>query len=1374
MCGSGKSATSTQSQSGSVMGSPMAQAVAGTAWGKALNASNLPFQTYGGEFVAPVNPQQNLGISGINDTSGTYAPYAAAAGQTIGQGLGAGMTGTAANASLDPNSIARWMSPYIQQVVGATERQQQQQNQIQQSQLESSAINSGAFGGDRSGVAAANLAYQQNLANQPVIANLYNQGFSQALGEANTQQQLGLSAANQLFNMGLTGAQGLSSLGTQQQQNQLGVANAQIGAGTLQQQTQQALDAALYNQFLQQQAYPFQTSQFLTNAATGLMPAWGTTSTQTGTATQPMSFFRRGGRTNVTDMAMGDDGEFRPGKDSGGGLSAYKAELSDKTMDTARTRQNRWRQYHMGVPMEGWDNSAPEFFHTLGPDPNDVELPPHVSPLIYITPRSGFAGGGGLSTDLGEILAAHAAMYGAPGATSTASPMASIGLSGGHSAALPTVHFTGFPSARSDSGLRSGLSTANTAVDFGKNLAGVYSAGKEAAVGAPARGKPGDKDYKPASGGWWGYGGTWGASAPPAGTTMSSSSPTAPTLSMTPSGQLVPTLPDGTPISDSPSGIDQKISDWSQYAHGGRAHRAVGGMSAAIPYESDIGTPYIPAGLSDPDREVAWPTNQLSGMSGSKGSMSSGLGQGMSDINNLVKLGTTIASLAAFRKGGRIHKDTGGALTPVSDLIDPDKVAAIETGGGSDENPNFPSSKGGPKGPHQFVQKTWNQFVSENPQYFEGKTPAEIDAARRDPAMSKLATYWYAGRNKPTLEQAGLPVTPDNLYLAHAQGGAGATALLSNPDKSAVEALTPAYGGDQYAARRAVLDNLDPKTKAKVVDKDGNINMTAAQFAQTFKDRYNGAKGAAPQMQAASLAANVPAPMPTGTAGPQQSWWDRESGGLSGTERAVISLLSGLGGMASSPSRFLGSAVLQGLGAGAGTYGALAQKGKALDIQQQQANTAVGRLGIEGVRSTLELQNKLLTMAQAAARNGQQVPQWITDQLRSIQFMLNGNVPYQTGLPGTAVSPTTSPGGQGLSAPPPLAVPPTQNAPLPAPVSVKPLPAPQQGALPATPPVTAQAPPHEPGTPPTPNRMLAGMPKMDFSQLPNEMNPDWLMERSREQGQLGNGEAADKFRSEAQRLYDKYTQEGQAMVGGNVVPIPGWDNVQAWKLNVPLNQKYITEQADQALLRARARQQLNTITKVMEDYQTGALSDFKAHAQALAKSLGIPVPNTAGMNAAAYQEFLKSAIRNAFADVKDMGGKPLVTEIENSMQATANPGLQPEANRKIMAMLYANLDQADKYGREVGAAMSGNKGLDRQPFTTEWLNKPENDLTKMADERERGLAVRGATPDNIADFKDGQTYIIEPGQFGQTGITKPTKYRFRRDADGKPHLDLVK
>ena len=55
-------------------------------------------------------------------------------------------------------------------------------------------MSQGAWGGDRSAIAQAELANQQHLAQAPTIAGLENQGYSQALGEFNTQQQAGVGA----------------------------------------------------------------------------------------------------------------------------------------------------------------------------------------------------------------------------------------------------------------------------------------------------------------------------------------------------------------------------------------------------------------------------------------------------------------------------------------------------------------------------------------------------------------------------------------------------------------------------------------------------------------------------------------------------------------------------------------------------------------------------------------------------------------------------------------------------------------------------------------------------------------------------------------------------------------------------------------------------------------------------------------------------------------------------------------------------------------------------------------------------------------------------------------------------------------------------
>lgn len=386
MSGGGKTSTSTSS----VQIPPEVMARYNAVNKYASDVAQTPYQPYQGQFVAPMTSTQNAAVANVNQAAGQAQPYFTGATESLLQGqqaatpyygaamdvyggaygLGAQLgqesygalqgaqaaaqpynqaaTGLAAAGTqavnptyLGQGAINQYMSPYLNNVVGATMQAMNQQNQEQQSQLTSDAIRSGAFGGDRAGVAAANLAYKQNLANQQTIANLYNTGYGQALGTAQQQQGVGLGAqqanraalqagagqmmgigqqqfgqgaatagqlaglGQQQFGQGLTAgqqiaglgqgiygmgektAQNLAALGTGAQGAALQGASAQLAAGTQEQQTQQAQNTALYNQFLQQQGYPFQVAQFLANIAMGT----GANSGSTTTTTQPTSFF---------------------------------------------------------------------------------------------------------------------------------------------------------------------------------------------------------------------------------------------------------------------------------------------------------------------------------------------------------------------------------------------------------------------------------------------------------------------------------------------------------------------------------------------------------------------------------------------------------------------------------------------------------------------------------------------------------------------------------------------------------------------------------------------------------------------------------------------------------------------------------------------------------------------------------------------------------------------------------------------------------------------------------------------------------------------------------------------------------------------------
>ncbi len=95
-------------------------------------------------------------------------------------------------------------------------------------------------------------------------------------------------------------------------------------------------------------------------------------------------------------------------------------------------------------------------------------------------------------------------------------------------------------------------------------------------------------------------------------------------------------------------------------------------------------------------------------------------------------------------------------------------------------------------------------------------------------AQSAEATARLAVQNRDYLMKRGVEnVDGGTLYLAHAQGPAGAYALMTNPDKKAVDALSPLYK-DQGVAEKAVTQNA------------GKIDQDAGSFARQFVNKYEG------------------------------------------------------------------------------------------------------------------------------------------------------------------------------------------------------------------------------------------------------------------------------------------------------------------------------------------------------------------------------------------------------------------------------------------------------------------------------------------------------------------------------------------------------
>jgi hypothetical protein len=241
---------------------------------QAQGVASTPYNPYTGELAAPINAQQQTGIGGINQFATAAQPYIAMAGQQA----------QASSAPLSQAAINQYLTPYLNNVVGATQAQFNNANQQQAQGVNANAVAQGAYGGNRVGVAQAELANQQQLAQAPVIAGLENTGYNNAVQYAMQQQQLGLQGANSLANIGTAGqTAGISG------------ATAEFGAGTAEQNTQQLLDQLQLQQFNQAQAYPFQTTQWLAGLDTGVGSQMGGTGFGTTVAPGPTLASQIGG-----------------------------------------------------------------------------------------------------------------------------------------------------------------------------------------------------------------------------------------------------------------------------------------------------------------------------------------------------------------------------------------------------------------------------------------------------------------------------------------------------------------------------------------------------------------------------------------------------------------------------------------------------------------------------------------------------------------------------------------------------------------------------------------------------------------------------------------------------------------------------------------------------------------------------------------------------------------------------------------------------------------------------------------------------------------------------------------------------------------------
>ena len=152
-------------------------------------ATSVPIDTSkftGRSFVAGEDPLQSQAINLATQGVGSYSPFLQAAQTAVGQQA----------ASAGPQAFQQFMSPFQQQVIDTTLADFDRQAAMGRQNIRDQAFTSGAFGGGREGVAMGEFE-AGNLRNRAsLLAQLQQQGFTQAqnLAQQNFQNQGNLAA----------------------------------------------------------------------------------------------------------------------------------------------------------------------------------------------------------------------------------------------------------------------------------------------------------------------------------------------------------------------------------------------------------------------------------------------------------------------------------------------------------------------------------------------------------------------------------------------------------------------------------------------------------------------------------------------------------------------------------------------------------------------------------------------------------------------------------------------------------------------------------------------------------------------------------------------------------------------------------------------------------------------------------------------------------------------------------------------------------------------------------------------------------------------------------------------------------------------------
>lgn len=284
-----------------------------------------PYQPYSAnpaDYVAGFSPLQNQGFTDIanmqvapqiamgtnlaNRSSegalSTAAPAMGYGAQGVGigqQGIGIGQIGLGQGLSygqnaVNPSAVQAYMNPYLEASLAPQLQLSNQQFGIQNAANQAQATQQGAFGGGRQAIMQGLNQQNRALATNQLVSQGYNnaynvanqnmqaaaqlgmqgagvglQGINAGLQGVNTGLQ-GVQGAQNAYGLGLQGANTLNTLGNSLYNQQMGIAQARLGAGGQQQQQQQNITNQAIQNYATAQQYPQQQLAFMNSMLRGL------------------------------------------------------------------------------------------------------------------------------------------------------------------------------------------------------------------------------------------------------------------------------------------------------------------------------------------------------------------------------------------------------------------------------------------------------------------------------------------------------------------------------------------------------------------------------------------------------------------------------------------------------------------------------------------------------------------------------------------------------------------------------------------------------------------------------------------------------------------------------------------------------------------------------------------------------------------------------------------------------------------------------------------------------------------------------------------------------------------------------------------------